>query len=228
MVKGDTDMPALSVAMLTRPESIGGCRTVARVRSHFMTGPTTEPTYSSNDLAYLRAEYRMLEDLCVDRSDSPEKTRDAIAAGRLPQPTYVLPEGIELFPPDFFALLDSAGSLAELSNHFTDRHRQAATAVDIPTSASEHEWTNYLSGLYGACLRQVTPEAMVAKEQLIWRIETMTAAARPDDDAWVTELREAVDALDAIERPFTDYDRQRWGGTSRDSHITAVREKYLS
>ncbi len=188
----------------------------------------TEPTYSSNDLAYLQAEYRVLDDLCLDRPGGPEQARDAIAAGQLPRPTYVLPEGIELFTPDFFALLDSAGGLAELPNHFADRHRRAAGAVDAPTSASEHEWSNYLSGLYGACLRQVTPEAMVAKEQLIWRIETMTATARPDDVSWVTELRETVDALDSIERPFTDHDRQRWAGTSRDSHITAVREKYLS
>lgn len=193
-----------------------------------MTGPTHKPTYSANDLAYLCSEYRTLDDLCLHRPGSPEETRDAIAAGQLPRPTYVLPEGTWLFTPDFFALLDSAGSLAELPNHFADRHRRAAGAVDAPTSASEHEWSNYLSGLYGACLRQVTPEAMVAKEQLIWRIETMLSAARPDDAWWVTELRETVDALDSIERPFTDYDRQRWGGTSRDSHITSVREIYLS
>jgi hypothetical protein len=193
-----------------------------------MTAPTTKPTYSTNDLAYLHAEYRTLDDLCLDRPDSPEQTREAIAAGLLPRPTYVLPEGVELFTPDFFALLDSAGSLAELPNHFADRHHRAAKAVDGPTSATEHEWSNYLSGLYGACLRQVTPEAMVAKEQFIWRIETMTASARPEDASWLTELRETVDALDSIERPFTDYDRQRWGGTSRDSHITSVREKYLA
>jgi len=87
--------------------------------------------------------------------------------------------------------------------------------------------TPYVSGIYGACLREVTPEAMVAKEQLIWRIDTLTANARLEDDSWVAQLREAVDALDSVERPFTDYDRQRWGGTSRDSHITAVRETYL-
>ena len=193
-----------------------------------MTGSTAGPTYSPSDLAYLHAEYRTLDDLCHGRSSSIDQARDAIAAGQLPLPTYVLPDGVELFTPDFFALLDSAGSLAELPNHFADRHRRAAQAVDAPTSTSEHEWSNYLSGLYGACLRRVTPEVMVTKEQLIWRIETMTAAARPDDDSWVAELREAVDALDSIERPFTDYDRQRWGGTSRDSHITAVRGKYLS
>jgi len=129
--------------------------------------------------------------------------------------------------PDFFALLDAAGDRDHLRQHFLSRHRRAAQSAEGPTSTGEKEWVHYVSGIYGACLREVSPEAMVAKEQLIWRIETLTAQPRPDDDSWAAQLREAVDALDSIERPFTDYDRQRWGGTSRDSHITDVRETYL-
>ena len=187
----------------------------------------TRPMYTDDDLRYLGEQYRTLEDLCADRAEGAHAVRNAIAAGTLPKATYVLPDGVELFTPDFFVLLDAAGDLDHLRQHFLSRHRRAAQTAEGPTSIGEQEWDNYVSGLYGACLREVTPEAMVAKEQLIWRIETLTAQARPENDSWVAQLREAVDALDSIERPFTDYDRQRWGGTSRDSHITAVRETYL-
>lgn len=192
-----------------------------------MDEPLTRPMYTDDDLRYVCAQYRTLEDLCTDRAESAHAVRNAIAAGLLPKPTYELPDGTELFTPDFFALLDAAGALDHLRQHFLSRHRRAAQSAGGPTSSGEKEWENYVSGIYGACLREVTPEAMVAKEQLIWRIDILTANARPEDDSWVAQLREAVDALDSVERPFTDYDRQRWGGTSRDSHITAVRETYL-
>lgn len=192
-----------------------------------MTETGDEPSFSAEDLRYLGQDYRMLEALCRGRSESVEWVREAITAGQLPAPTYVLPDGTQLFTPDFFALLDSAGGIENLPNHFAERHRLATAAVRSPTSDTDDEWRNYLSGLYGACLRQVTPEAMVEKERLIWRIDTLTASARPDDPAWLAELTEAVDSLDALERPFTDHDRQSWGGTSRDSHITAVRARYL-
>jgi hypothetical protein len=41
-------------------------------------------------------------------------------------------------------------------------------------------------------------------------------------------LAAAVDELDALLRPFTDYDRQRWGGTSRDTYVTDVRRTHLA
>ena len=44
--------------------------------------------------------------------------------------------------------------------------------------------------------------------------------------AGVESLAEAVDALDALERPFTDYDRARWDYTSRGLYVTAMRERY--
>jgi hypothetical protein len=34
------------------------------------------------------------------------------------------------------------------------------------------------------------------------------------------------EALDAIERPFTDFDRARWDYTSREFYITAIQERY--
>ncbi len=52
------------------------------------------------------------------------------------------------------------------------------------------------------------------------------ATPAENDSAWRHELRATVDALDALERPFTDFDRLRWGETSRIRHIERVRERY--
>jgi hypothetical protein len=68
---------------------------------------------------------------------------------------------------------------------------------------------------------------MVEKAALIAEIDMLTAVPAVEDEQWRSRLRDAVDALDEIERPFTDYDRQRWGATSRDTHIAAVRARYL-
>ena len=91
----------------------------------------------------------------------------------------------------------------------------------------EDEHAAWLSGEYGACLRQTTPEAIVAKGALMTAIAALVAQPRPSNHQWLTALRGAVDALDALERPFAGYDRQRFGGpTSRDRLITAARERF--
>ena len=48
----------------------------------------------------------------------------------------------------------------------------------------------------------------------------------PDDPGWCGALRTAVDELDSLLRPFTDYDRERWGDTSSDKYITRVRGRW--
>jgi Family of unknown function (DUF6058) len=40
------------------------------------------------------------------------------------------------------------------------------------------------------------------------------------------ELTAAVDALDAVERPFALFDRERFGPVSRDRCVTTVRERF--
>jgi hypothetical protein len=183
---------------------------------------TDEPTFSQSDLEYIAAGYRTLEQLCAQREDTLERIRRHVADRRLPQPTYVLPNGVEMFPPDYFELVDGAGGVAALPGHFRARY--------VAAGGSEHDadedWQGYLSGQFGVCLRSVTPEAMVEKVRMIAAIEQLLAAPCEASDAWCAGLREKVDALDSLERPFTDYDRQRWGDTSRDRHITRVRQRY--
>ena len=186
-----------------------------------------EPTYTDADLEYIRAEYRTLEQLCQARAEDPSDVRRQIEEGSLPRPAYVLPDGTEMFPPDYFGLLDNAGGVDQLRAHFEDRHRATTSTLGLLAVDPAEDWKGYLSGEYGVCLRELNPEAMVEKTALIAEIDSLTAIPATADEGWRARLAVAVDALDEIERPFTDYDRQRWGGTSRDSHITAVRVKYL-
>jgi hypothetical protein len=181
----------------------------------------TQPTFTESDIRYVIAEYRTLGELCHGRAESVAEVNRLIEAGRLPRPAYVLPSGEARFPPDYFALLDAAGSVEELPAHFRARYLAVGSASD-----AEDDWAGYLSGEFGVCLRQVTPEAIAAKNRLLGTIERLVAEPARDDPGWQARLRDAVNELDALERPFTDHDRQRWGDTSRDRCVTRVRARF--
>lgn len=191
-----------------------------------MTRQSPAP-YTAEDLAYVAADYLTLSELVAGRGEDVERIGVLIADGRLPGPAYVLPDGTQMFPPDYFRLLDEAGGVEKLPGHFARLHADGVARFG-PASTLAEDWSGYLSGAYGVCLREVTPERMVEKAALIARIAELVAAPRPDDREWLDLLCTAVDRLDTIERPFTDHDRHRWGGTSRDTNITAVRAGYLS
>lgn len=188
---------------------------------------TSPPRFSTADLEYIRTEYHTLEELCVSRRESPEHVGELISSGRLPRPTYVLPAGSQWFPPDYFALVDAAGGVDELPVYFRVRYTLAAARAGLVDDDAEETWTGYLSGLFGVCLWTVSPESMALKTRLIADIEALTTFGSPSDRGQVVALRVTVDALDQLERPFTDYDRARWGGTSRTTYIDQVRETYL-
>jgi hypothetical protein len=91
----------------------------------------------------------------------------------------------------------------------------------------EEEWQGYLSGAYGVCLKVQSPENIVRKDQLVRAIERLIDEPNPADPEWSDELRTSVEALDLLERPFApDYDRARWGPSSRDRCITTPRERF--
>ena len=96
----------------------------------------------------LRREYRTLEDLCAGRSESPAEVSALIDERKLPGPSYVLDDGTPMFPPDYFRLLDEAGGVARLREHFAERHR-AAGARHAPADELEDDWNAYLDGTYG-------------------------------------------------------------------------------
>ncbi len=132
--------------------------------------------------------------------------------------------GSEMFPSDYFRLVDDAGGPAALRAHFADRLR-AAGGDDLAS-----DWRAYLAGIYGVCLRDVTPEAIVRKARLVTSLCELLVLARPADTEWREQLRAEVDELDELEREFSpDYDRneERFGRKpTRDLLIAAARERY--
>ena len=85
-----------------------------------------------------------------------------------------------------------------------------------------------MEGVYGVCLRQVSPETIVRKSELVTSIEGLLAEAKPEDVGWQGRLRQEVQELDRLEREFSpDYDRNRFGTPpSRDRLIAVAYERY--
>jgi hypothetical protein len=180
---------------------------------------------TADDVDYVRTNFFRLEELCAGRSETLEDVRTLITEGAMPNASYTLDDGSEWFPADFFLLLDQAGSTAKVREVFARRIRDAGgTDEDV-----ESTWASYLTGGYGWCLREVTPENMMRKAHVIETIEALLASPQSDAPAWRAQLRRAVWSLDAIERPFSpDYDRSGHLGAppSRDRYVETPRQLY--
>lgn len=183
--------------------------------------------FTDADIAYVSREFVLLDDLCAGEGRDAIAVRRDIAQGLLPRPSYVLPDGGEMVPADLLALADGAGGPDHLRDDFRGRLAAAAAAGGVSADPDE-EWDAYLSGEYGVCLREVTPEAIVQKSILVARIEQLVAAPKQETEDWESSLRFAVDELDRLERPFAPhYDLLRFGmPSSRDRLITATRSHY--
>jgi hypothetical protein len=162
---------------------------------------------SERDVEYVRTGYIPLG----------QAVEDAIARGRLPRPSYVLPDRTAMVPADYFGLVD-------IRPAFEERYR-AAGGREL-----EEDWEGYLSGLYGVCLREVTPETIVRKGQLVESLTELLEDPKPEDPTWRERVRSQVDELDVLERDFSpDYDRnlERFGRPpTRDQLIGAARERF--
>jgi hypothetical protein len=181
--------------------------------------------FSDADVAYIRENFVTLDELLADRDETPERVHELIRSRVLPLPSYTLDDGIEYFPANYFTFPDSAGRPDEHEPAFWARYERAVAVAGVQHDPGD--WDAYLSGVYSTCLREVTPETIVDKERLIRRIEALLQAPRPDDSGWRRSLRESVDELDELERPFCDFDRERAGGTvTRDRFITTPRQRY--
>jgi Family of unknown function (DUF6058) len=176
-----------------------------------------EPAMTDADIAYVRANYLSLEQICAGRPETSDEVRRLVADGKLPRPSYVLPDGTEMVPSDYFAIADAGR--AEFERRFL--------AAGGDPSEVDAEWHYYLSGDYGVCLKELTPENIARKTNLVPLVERLLADPQPADAGWCEQLRTAVDELDALERPFApEYDQARWGPSSRDRCITAARERF--
>ena len=189
---------------------------------------TAATTHTDADLAYLRAEFRTLDEICAGRPESPDHVRRLIEERRLPRPSYVLADGTEFVPPDYFDLVDAAGGPNGLRGEYEQRYREALAEYGLPFDADlfERRWNAYLDGISGICMREVTPKTIVRKRLLIDEIERLIGDPRPEDIQWQDDLRRHVDELDAIEKPFApDYDRANFAPT-RDTYIRDVQRAY--
>ena len=187
----------------------------------------SHPPLTGEDLDYVRASYLPLAEIA--RRDQVEAGQLAgwIEAGQLPRPAYLLPDGAPVFPPDLLDLVRSAGSVAALPEHFSQRTELAARLLGFGAKTREADWEDYLSGEYGICLRQVTPETLVLKEALVQRLDRAFTAPRPEDPRWRRALAFEVDGLDALIRPFARVDRVRFGRpTSRERLVEAPRRRW--
>jgi hypothetical protein len=172
------------------------------------------PADALNDIAYVRATFRPLEGPAVE----------LVERGLLPQPTYVLPDGTPMVPETHAVLLEDAGGDP---GRIAERFRERFVAAGGRPEDAEDELGGWLGGSYGVCLRDPSPETIVAKGALMTAIGALLCIPDPDDEAWRGALRGAVDALDALELPFAAYDRERFGGpVTRDRLITAPRERF--
>ena len=189
---------------------------------------SSQPVLAAADVAYVRAGFVALAELCEERGEDVAATKAAIAEDRLPAASYVIADATEMVPSDYFALADEAGGTDRLREAFIERYSAAAAGETAPLAAAAEEWEAYLSGLYGVCLKRVTPETIVRKSALVAELEELLSAPQPDSAQWSADLRSRVDELDALERPFApSYDRQRFGGpSSRDRLVTAPRRAY--
>lgn len=185
------------------------------------------PVLTGADLEYVCSSYLPLEEIARREQVDPDQLAGWIDAGHLPRPAYLLPDGTPVFPPDLLAVVRSAGCLDALPHHFTQRTEVAARLLGVGANTRETDWEDYLSGEYGICLRQVTPETLVLKEALVERISRALAAPRPDDLRWRRALAFEIDGLDALVRPFARVDRLRFGRpTSRERLIEAPRRRW--
>ena len=172
------------------------------------------------DVQYVRAHYVTLDQLArgLGEHDWP--------GTQLPSATYALADGSLWYPRDWWRLYDDAGGVAGMAALFARRLGAACRALGFPCDVDEH-WHAYLAGLYGACLRDVTPEAIALKEHFVARLNAALADPRPADPVWRARVHEEVDALDGLTRPFAACDRLRFGGsTSRARLIDVARARY--
>lgn len=181
------------------------------------------------DCTYIAGSYVTLEELCASRPETPAEISDLIEQRRLPRPSYVLDDGTGMFPGDYFRLVDEAGGVEALEEHFAVRHRQATLAREAAARELERDWDWYLDGTWGICLREVTPQTIVRKNELVASLSELLMLPRLGSAEWRQALREQVEELDTLERDFApDYDRgdAQERPPTRDLLIGAARERY--
>src|SRR5207247_6771387 len=170
------------------------------------------------DDAYASEGYVELEALAEMAAIPASELRRLMLANRLPLPSYIRSDGAQMVARDLLELPRRAGGYEQLPEWFGQQFESGRDAI--------REWDGYLRGHY-VCLRDVLPETMQRKDQLVKAITATIAKPEPQNDDWLESLHRLVDELDNLEPPFTAFDRLRFGGPiSRNTCIDAVRARF--
>jgi hypothetical protein len=188
------------------------------VRARYLALNGEHPVTSADD-RYLDARFLPLSQ-AGEAGIAPADLVGHMLAGALPLPAYLRPDGQLMIARNIMSLAAQVGGdLEELPRWFGGQFADPGLAA--------LEWSSYLSGHYFACLREPAPATIQRKDALMAAIGALIAAPRPGNGAWLADLHEQIDGLDALEMPFTAYDRLRFGGpTSRGRMITDLRARF--
>jgi hypothetical protein len=190
-----------------------------------MEGEVVADRFELADVVYVKENFFSLEDLCVNRDESPADVLALIETEQLPRPAYTLDDGSEWFPAGYFDLLERSGGVEQLRAEFRKRILAAGGSSEDDESA----WPSYLAGEFFWCLLDASPENMMLKERCCTAIEALLEDPQPQEASWQAQLRREVWILDSIERRFAPhYDRSgRLGAApSRDRLIEEPRRTY--
>lgn len=164
----------------------------ARFREHHGGHPMTP-----DDETYAREHFVPVAD--------PE-TLGEIAAGRLPLPAYLLPDGTPMVPRELAETLEWAGGTAALHDWWRGWYAESEQAE------FEDDWAAFMSGQC-VCLKTQRPGPMRRKRRFVAQARTAAQALRADprDHLARGSLGEALDQLDDLLLPMTGWDRVRFG-----------------
>src|SRR5205814_9559450 len=158
---------------------------------------------TSEDDVYATEWYVPLEALAETAGMQASQLRRLMVADRLPLPSYIRSDGTQMVARDLLELPRRAGGFEELPGWFAEQFELSRDAI--------REWDGYLRGHY-VCLRDVLPETIQRKDELVKAITAAVSKAKPEDDIWLEFLHLQVDELDQIEPPLAPYYRLRISG----------------
>src|SRR5207247_7698337 len=118
---------------------------------------------TAEDDAYASEWYVELEALAETAGIPASELRRLMLADRLPLPSYIRSDEAQMVARDLLELPRRAGGYEQLTKWFGQQFESGRDAI--------REWDGYLRGYY-VCLRDVLPETMQRKDQLVKAITT--------------------------------------------------------
>ena len=161
--------------------------------------------------------------VCAHFVPADDEVLALIGAGSLPLPSYYLSDGTPMVPADLTDPIGWAGG-ADRLHHWFVAHWEADEQ-----GTAEREWADYLTGQH-VVLRDVQPVRMQQRTRYLEQIRAAVARLEQDprDHTARGSLGEAVELLEQLTLPMTEYDRLRFGGPlAPEVWIHAVRRDHL-